>query len=109
MEHEAIKPLWKRVGGFLKDYGQTLFTVGTLIFAVGGANATLQNIKEKTDTLDAQRVEQAQLATQVKELAKSQDKQAEATNKLGEAVYTLSQSVSRIEGRQEVEQNKKRK
>lgn len=107
MDNQPKASVWRRLTSFIKDYGQTVFTVGTLIFAVGGANATLQNLDQKAATWDEQRLQQVALAVQVKELTKTQTAQSEAILKLTDAVNTLSNNVARQEGAREAERKRR--
>lgn len=103
MDNQPKAGVWRRLTSFIKDYGQTVFTVGTLIFAVGGANATLQNLDQKAATWDEQRIQQVALTVQVKELTKTQNAQSEAILKLTDSLNTLNTNLARMEGAREAE------
>lgn len=108
MDSEPEKSLRDKVGTFVKDYGQTLFTLGTLIFASGSLYADVQSIKSKTDKIEITEIQQVRLTDQIKQLTNSQEKQSEAVSKLTDAVNTLSQSLALVEQRQEYQERKRR-
>lgn len=90
---------------FIKDYGQTAFTVGSLVFASGGLYAKVQDIKDNQDnqdyTLSTSQIQQARLGEKISILSESQKVQSEATNKLADAVNTLSNRLAKMEGQNE--------
>lgn len=109
MADESKKPLWKSVGTWCKDYGQTLFTVCAMIFAAGAANAKLDTLSDQSDknstVVETTQLQQAQMAVQIQNLTEAQRTQSRSTDKLADAVLELNKTVARIQG----EQNAKRK
>lgn len=101
----AVPKPTSKIMKFVKDYGQTVFTVGSLIFASGGLYAKVQNISDKTDNLDytvsTSQINQAKLGEKISALSESQKVQSESTNKLADAVNTLSNHVAKMEGQNE--------
>lgn len=101
MGDQPKKPLWRTVGTFIKDYGQTAFTVGTMIFAAGALQAKVDNISDKTDLIDTTRIQQAQMAVQIEKLTDAQHVQSQSTDKLADAVLELNKSVAKLQGEKE--------
>jgi len=94
-----------KLKSFVKEWGQMIFTVSSVIFASGSLYAKVNDIKDKTDRLDfvssTTEVQQGRLSERINTLTDSQKAQSEATNKLADAVNRLSNQVSKMEGRQE--------
>jgi len=94
-----------KVKTFIKDYGQMVFTVGSLVFASGSLFAKVQDVQDKADKLDfavsSTQVSQARLTENISQLKESQKVQSESTNKLADAVNNLSTQLAKLEGQQE--------
>lgn len=106
MGDEPKKPLWKSVGTFVKDYGQTAFVVASMVFSAGVANAKLQNLAEQNDkystTVETTQLQQAQMTVQIQNLTKAQETQSQSTDKLADAILELNKSVARMQGERDV-------
>lgn len=106
MGDEPKKPLWKSVGSMLRDYGQTVFTVGTMVFAAGVANAKLENLSDQNQrystTVETTQLQQAQMTVQIQNLTEAQKTQSQSTDKLADAILELNKSVARMQGEQAV-------
>jgi|ERR1700749_276340 len=106
MDQESANAVPKsKVKTFIKDYGQMIFTVGSIVFASGSLYAKVQDIKDTQDkqefTVSTTEIQQTRLSEKINTLTDSQKVQSEATNKLADAVNRLSNQVSKMEGRQE--------
>lgn len=101
MDEQSKKPVWRKALTFIKDYGQTCFTVATMVFAAGALQAKVENISNKTDLIDTTRLQQAQMAVQIEKLTDAQKNQSRSTDKLADAILELNKSVARLQGERE--------